>query len=48
MGLAIARGLLAAEGGRVWVENHPTGGAMFTISVAAPTRHSVIEAEASA
>jgi two-component system sensor histidine kinase KdpD len=33
MGLAIARGLLAAEGGRVWAENRPNGGAMFTIAV---------------
>ena len=45
MGLAIARGLLAAEGGRVWVENHPDGGAVFTISVDAPTRQPVAEAE---
>jgi two-component system sensor histidine kinase KdpD len=33
MGLAIARGLLAAEGGRIWAENNPAGGAMFTIAV---------------
>lgn len=33
MGLSIARGLLAAQGGRVWVENDPAGGAVFTISV---------------
>ena len=33
MGLAITRGLLAAEGGRVWAENHPDGGAVFTIAV---------------
>ena len=33
MGLAITRGLLAAEGGRVWAENHPTGGAVFTIAI---------------
>jgi hypothetical protein len=38
MGLAIARGLLAAEDGRVWAENHPDGGALFTLSVAGPTR----------
>ena len=31
--LAITRGLLAAEGGRVWAENHPDGGAVFTIAV---------------
>jgi two-component system sensor histidine kinase KdpD len=33
MGLSIARGLLAAERGQVWVENRPDGGAQFTISV---------------
>ena len=33
MGLWIARGLLAAEQGRVWAENHPDGGAEFTIVV---------------
>jgi two-component system sensor histidine kinase KdpD len=38
MGLAIARGLLAAEGGRVWAENHPAGGAIFTIAVPAESR----------
>jgi two-component system sensor histidine kinase KdpD len=38
MGLSIARGLLAAEHGRVWAENHPDGGAVFTIAVPAATR----------
>jgi two-component system, OmpR family, sensor histidine kinase KdpD len=38
MGLAITRGLLAAEGGRVWAENHPDGGAIFTIAVPAESR----------
>ena len=38
MGLAITRGLLAAEGGRVWAENHPEGGALFTIAVPAESR----------
>jgi two-component system sensor histidine kinase KdpD len=33
MGLWIARGLLAAESGRVWADNHPDGGAEFTIVV---------------
>ena len=33
MGLWIARGLLAVEGGRVWAENCADGGARFTISV---------------
>jgi two-component system sensor histidine kinase KdpD len=33
MGLWIARGLLAAEGGRVWADNRPEGGASFTLTV---------------
>jgi two-component system sensor histidine kinase KdpD len=33
MGLAIARGLLAAEQGQVWAENCPDGGARFTLVV---------------
>ena len=33
MGLWIARGLLAAEQGRIWAENCSDGGARFTISV---------------
>ncbi len=33
MGLSIARGLLAAEQGRVWAENCADGGAQFTIAV---------------
>jgi two-component system sensor histidine kinase KdpD len=38
MGLAITRGLVAAEGGRVWAENHPTGGAVFTIAIPVESR----------
>ena len=37
MGLAITRGLLAAEGGRVWGEN-VDGGARFSIVVPAASR----------
>jgi two-component system sensor histidine kinase KdpD len=33
MGLAITRGLVAAERGRVWAENHPAGGARFTLAI---------------
>jgi two-component system sensor histidine kinase KdpD len=40
MGLAIARGLLAAEQGRVWADNHPGGGAQFTILVPTTTMDS--------
>ncbi len=38
MGLSIAHGLLAAEGGRITVENCPDGGARFTIVIPAQTR----------
>ena len=38
MGLWIARGLLAAEHGRLWAENHPDGGAEFTIVVPVTTK----------
>lgn len=38
MGLAITRGLLAAEGGRVWGENAPGGGTCFTIAVPSRSR----------
>jgi len=38
MGLAIARGLLAAESGRIRAENHPEGGAQFTMTVPTPVR----------
>ena len=44
LGLAITRGLLAAEGGRIWCENVPDGGAQFTIMVPSPVR--VLDAEA--
>jgi two-component system, OmpR family, sensor histidine kinase KdpD len=44
LGLAITRGLLAAEGGRVWCENAPDGGAQFTIMVPSAVR--VLDAEA--
>ena len=38
MGLAIARGLLNAIGGRVWAENAPGAGARFSIVIAGATR----------
>ena len=38
MGLWIARGLLAAERGRLWAENCGDGGAQFTIAVPAAVR----------
>jgi two-component system sensor histidine kinase KdpD len=38
MGLTIAQGLVAAEGGRIWAVNHPQGGAVVTIAVPAESR----------
>lgn len=38
MGLSITRGLLAAAGGQVWVENVPGSGARFTIAVPGAVR----------
>ena len=38
MGLSIARGLLAAQGGRIWAENCADGGAEFTMLVQADGR----------
>ncbi|HTI39740.1 MAG TPA: DUF4118 domain-containing protein [Vicinamibacterales bacterium] len=44
MGLAITRGLVAADGGRVWAENLAPRGACFSIAV--PARmHAVVAAE---
>jgi two-component system sensor histidine kinase KdpD len=43
MGLAISRGLLAAEGGTITGDNAPDGGARFTIVVPAPVRPVVEE-----
>jgi two-component system sensor histidine kinase KdpD len=40
MGLWIARGLLAVEHGRIWVDNCPAGGAEFTLIVPAVTKAS--------
>jgi two-component system, OmpR family, sensor histidine kinase KdpD len=43
MGLSIARGLIAAERGRIWAENRPGGGAQFTIAIAAESRSATTE-----
>lgn len=42
MGLAIARGLLVAAGGRAWAENAPGAGARFSLSVPGPVRRTVV------
>jgi two-component system sensor histidine kinase KdpD len=44
MGLWIARGLLAAQQGRIWAENAPGGGARFTIAVPVGVREDVADA----
>jgi two-component system, OmpR family, sensor histidine kinase KdpD len=50
MGLSIARGLIAAEHGRIWAENAVGGGAVFTVALAAPSKRSeeegLVEADA--
>jgi PAS domain S-box-containing protein len=33
MGLNISRTIIQAHGGRIWAENHPDGGAMFTFEI---------------
>lgn len=38
MGLAISRGLLDAQGGRITAENHPDGGAVFTLWIPVQNR----------
>jgi K+-sensing histidine kinase KdpD len=42
MGLSITQGLAAAEGGRVWAENRPEGGARFCLLIPAEARASVV------
>jgi two-component system sensor histidine kinase KdpD len=44
MGLAITRGLVSADGGRVWAENVAPGGACFTIAIPGAT-HAIATAE---
>ncbi len=42
MGLTIAQGLVAAEGGRIWAANHPQGGAIVTIAVPTDRRAATV------
>lgn len=39
LGLAIARGLVEAHGGRIWAENRPEGGARISFTVPASPAH---------
>jgi signal transduction histidine kinase len=44
LGLAIARGLVEAHGGRIWAENNPRGGARvaFTLPSSSPSTVDVV------
>lgn len=42
MGLAITRGLVVAQGGRVWAAHHRDGGAVFTIAVPVESRSATV------
>jgi two-component system sensor histidine kinase KdpD len=43
LGLAVARGLVEAHGGRIWAENRPEGGAAFTFEIPAEDAGTVAE-----
>jgi two-component system sensor histidine kinase KdpD len=42
MGLSITRGLLSAAGGRIWAENAPGAGAMFSLAVPGAVRAATV------
>jgi two-component system sensor histidine kinase KdpD len=42
MGLSITRGLLSAAGGRIWAENAPGAGAMFSMAVPGSVRAATV------
>jgi signal transduction histidine kinase len=42
LGLAIARGFVEAQGGRIWAENRPEGGARFAFTLPIAERQPAI------
>jgi signal transduction histidine kinase len=40
MGLAICKSIIAEHGGRIWAENHPDGGAIFSFELPVPRNES--------
>ncbi|MBI3805897.1 MAG: sensor histidine kinase KdpD [Nitrospirae bacterium] len=45
LGLAICQGIVAAHGGRIWVENRPDGGARFRFALPVTGEQPQVEAE---
>ena len=45
VGLSISRTIIEAHGGRLWVENNPSGGAMFRFTLRAVSRDEVDDVE---
>ena len=43
LGQAIGHGLIEAQGGRIWGENHPTGGARLAFALAVAGAHSLAD-----
>src|SRR5229473_7301130 len=41
IGLALARSIAEAHGGRLWAENNPSGGATFSLTVPLSTRNEI-------
>jgi two-component system sensor histidine kinase KdpD len=46
LGLAICQGIVAAHGGRIWVDNLPEGGCAFTFTLPISQEPPAIEEEA--